>query len=143
MNLKFKKFLTSYVINESSQYPENKGTISGKTKLQDIYNFLQSERQSPTNKKWPSYIEEAIKHNKQLESKYEEKKAAPSKVKSKNLGRPKGQQNKNVNKFYNIKNMKKEFRTSAKSYKLNNKQELVYIRTYQEKDKLTKKAKNK
>ena len=35
--------------------------------------------------------------------------------------------------------MKKEFRTSAKSYKLNNKQELVYIRTYQEKDKLTKK----
>lgn len=37
--------------------------------------------------------------------------------------------------------MKKEFRTSAKSYKLNNKQELVYIRTYQEKDKLTKKTK--
>ena len=37
--------------------------------------------------------------------------------------------------------MKKEFRTSAKSYKLNNKQELVYIRTYKEKDKLTKKYK--
>ena len=35
--------------------------------------------------------------------------------------------------------MKKEFRTSTKSYKLNNKQELLYIRTYQEKDKLTKK----
>ena len=34
--------------------------------------------------------------------------------------------------------MKKVFRISAKSYKLNNKQELVYIRTYQEKDKLTK-----
>ena len=28
---------------------------------------------------------------------------------------------------------------SAKSYKLNNKQELVYIKTYQDKDKLTKK----
>ena len=28
---------------------------------------------------------------------------------------------------------------SAKPYKLNNKQELVYIKTYQEKDKLTKK----
>ena len=64
MNIKFKKFLTSYVINESSQYPEIKGTICGKTKLQDIYKFLQSERQSPTNKKWPSYIE--IKKKKQL-----------------------------------------------------------------------------
>ena len=35
--------------------------------------------------------------------------------------------------------MKKDFRTSAKSYKLNNKGELVYIRSYKEKDKLTKK----
>ena len=35
--------------------------------------------------------------------------------------------------------MKKDFRTSAKSYKLNNKEELVYIRSFKEKDKLTKK----
>ncbi len=74
MNVKFKKFLTTYVINESLPYPEIKGTICGETKLQDIYNFLQSEIQSPNNKKWPSYIEEAIKHNKQLESKENEKK---------------------------------------------------------------------
>ena len=78
-----------------------------------------------------------------MESKNKEKKTDQSKVKSKNLGRPKGQQDKKVNKFYNIKNMKKEFRTSAKSYKLNNKQELVYIRTYQEKDKLKKNNKKK
>ena len=58
-----------------------------------------------------------------------ENKAVQSKVKSKNLGRPKGQQDIKVKKLYNIKNMKKEFRTSAKSYKLNKKQELVYIRT--------------
>ena len=38
------------------------------TKLQDIYNFLQSEIQSPNNKKQPSYIKEAIQHNKQIES---------------------------------------------------------------------------
>ena len=94
--------------------------------------------QSPNNKIWPSYIEEAIKHNKHLESKNKEKKVEQSKIKSKNLGRPKGQQDKSEKNLYNIKNMKKEFRTSAKAYKLNNKQELVYIRTYQEKDKLTK-----
>ena len=67
MNVKFKKFLTTYVINKSSLYPEIKGAIGGKTKLQDIYNFLQSEIQSTNNKKWPIYIEEAIKHNLQLE----------------------------------------------------------------------------
>ena len=138
MNVKFKKFLTSYVINESSIYPEIKGTICGKTKLQDIYNFLQSEIKSPNKKKWPNYIEEAINHNKQLESKNKEKKADQSNIKSKNLGRPKGQQDNSEKNLYNVKNMKKVFRTSAKSYKLNNKQELVYIRTYQEKDKLTK-----
>ena len=51
MNVKFKKFLRTYVINESSIYPEIKGIIRGKTKLQDIYNFLQSEIQSPNNKR--------------------------------------------------------------------------------------------
>ena len=50
MNEKFKKFLTCYVINESSIYPEIKGTICGKTKLQDIYNFLKSGIQSPKKK---------------------------------------------------------------------------------------------
>ena len=94
MNVKFKKFLTTYVINESSPYPEIKGTICGETKLQDIYNFLQSERQSPTNKKWPSYIEEVIKHNKQLESKENEKKTDKSKEKSNKLGRLKGKSEK-------------------------------------------------
>ena len=139
MNIKFKKFLTTYVNNEKSIYPEIKGTKSGETKLQDIYNYLQSEIQSPNNKKWPSYIEDAIKHNKNLESKEKGKYTYSSQDKSKNLGRPKGNAEKIEKNIYNIKNMKKGFRTSAKSYKLNNKGELLYIRSYKEKDKLTKK----
>ena len=39
MIVKFKKFLRNYVINESSIYLEIKGTICGKNKLQEIYNF--------------------------------------------------------------------------------------------------------
>ena len=50
-----------------------------------------------------------------MESKNKEKKADLSKVKYKNLGRPKGQQDKKVKQLYNIKNMKKEFMTSTKS----------------------------
>ena len=55
-----------------------------------------------------------------MESKNKEKKADQSKIKSKNLGRPKGQQDKKEKNLYNVKNMKKVFRTSTKSYKLNN-----------------------
>ena len=35
--------------------------------------------------------------------------------------------------------MKKEFRMSAKSYKLTEKGDLIYLRNFKEKDKLTKK----
>ncbi len=59
------------------------------------------------------------------------------------MGRPKGKSEKKEKKLYNFKNMKKNFRTSAKSYKLNNKGDLVYIRSYKEIDKLTKKIKQR
>ena len=64
INIKFKEFLTNYVRNEFSIYPDIKVTKCGETKLQDIYNFLHSEILTTNNKKWPKYIEEAIAHNK-------------------------------------------------------------------------------
>ena len=85
-----------------------------------IFIIFYNQKLKARVKKWPSYIEKAINHNKQMESKNKEKKADQSKIKSKNLGRPKGQQDKKEKNLYNVKNMKKVFRTSTKSYKLNN-----------------------
>ena len=59
------------------------------------------------------------------------------------LKSPNVKSEKEETKLYNIKNMKKNFRTSAKAYKLNNKGELMYIRTFKEKDKITKTIKQK
>ena len=137
MNIKFKEFLTNYVRNEFSIYPEIKGTKCGETKLQDIYNFLHSEILTPNNKKWPKYIEEAIAHNKQLQS--QDNNLIDSNENDIKLRRSDDNKELITNKLYYIKNMKKEFRMSAKSYKLTEKGDLIYLRNFKEKDKLTKK----
>ena len=137
MNIKFKEFLTNYVLNEFSIYSEIKGRKYGETKLQDIYNFLHSEIQTPNNKKWPKYIEEAIAYNKQVQS--QGNNLIDSKDNDIKSGRVKGNEELNTKKLYNIKNMKKEFRISSKSYKLTENGDLIYLRNFNEKDKLTKK----
>ena len=65
-NKNYKDYLTSYVKNKYSNYPELKGTKFGETKLEDIKNFLISELNDSKKKKWPKYIEEAIEHNKNI-----------------------------------------------------------------------------
>ena len=137
MNIKFKEFLTNYVRNEFSIYPEIKGTKCGETKLQEIYNFLHSEILTSNNKKWTKYIEEAIAYNKQVQS--QDNNLIDSKDNDIKSGSLNGNEELNTKKLYNIKNMKKEFRISAKSYKLTENGDLIYLRNFNEKDKLTKK----
>ena len=54
MNIKSKEYLTTFVKNDYSIYPSLKDTKYGETKLQDIYNYLESEEKNPNKKKWPS-----------------------------------------------------------------------------------------
>ena len=58
--------MKNYVKNELSIYPEIKETKDGKTKLQSIFDFLLSEKNNSGEKKWPKYIEDSIKHNKDI-----------------------------------------------------------------------------
>ena len=47
---KQKEFLTNYIKNDNSIYPEIKCIKSEKTKLQDIYNYLNSKLKNPNKK---------------------------------------------------------------------------------------------
>jgi len=119
LNIQFKNYLSNYVKNDSSDFPVIKGVKNGETRLQDIYNYLESEIINPYNKKWPQYIEEVIKElerEKKNKVSYEEIKKKTNK----------------------IKNLKKNFRNSAKHYILSQKKELLYKRklnTTKEKEK--------
>ena len=121
MNIKFKEYLTLYVKNDYSLYPSLKGSKYGETKLQDIYNYLESEEKNPNKKKGPVYIEEAIETNKKEKEKYRN-------AHKKNIDADLIKKiNKNTN---NIKNMKKEFRKTAKQYLITEKKDLYYKRVY-------------
>ena len=51
LNKQFENYLKYYAKNEFSDFPIIKGVTNGETRLQDIYNFLESEIINPFNKK--------------------------------------------------------------------------------------------
>ena len=65
-NIFFIEYLTNYVKNDISVYPEIKGTKNGKQKLQDIYNYLLSLKNKDKERPWPEYIRNAIKNNEKI-----------------------------------------------------------------------------
>ena len=127
-NKNHNEYLTSYVNNKYSNYPELKGTKFGETKLEDIKNFLISELNNSKKKKWPKYIEEAIEHNINIKKNNTHVKPANTEVlkNRKNKGRSDKQVNYGHNEIINIKNMKCQFKKSVKHYKLSEDNNLLY-----------------
>ena len=72
MDIKFKEFISSYLKNESSEYPKLNGMKEGETKLENIYNNLLSSKKNNNKKKWSHYIENTINRNKNTKEKNKE-----------------------------------------------------------------------
>ena len=127
--LKYKEFLSTYVKNNKSIYPAINGTKSGETKLEDIYKYLLSEKNSEKGEReWPDYIKKAIEHNKNIKN----KKIKPIKLDKETLmaRKKKGRSNKAIiyekNEIINIKNRKNQFRRTAKKFILSEDNKLLY-----------------
>ena len=141
LNNKYKNYLLNYIENDSSIYPPIKGTKYGKTKLEDILNYLISDKNKLKKKNWPKYIDEAENHNKKILQKCNDIKIVDKNTKI--IRMKKGRSEEHIkyeeNEIINIKNLKKEFRKASKHYTLSSNNELLYIRYITKKDPITKK----
>jgi len=68
-------------------YPSIKGSKYGKTKLEDIFIYLISDKNKLKKKKWPKYIEEAELHNKKILENNIENKIIDRNIKNKRMKR--------------------------------------------------------
>ena len=128
---KYEKELSNFVENKVSIYPKLNGCISGNTRLEDIYNFLKSNQnynnsKNNQSKHWPKYINEAIEHNKNLAEKNRsnnqdtDEKETKIMYSSKLKGRGAVSNEKEDDKYFNIKYMKSFFKRSCKNYYIKN-----------------------
>ena len=89
--------------------------------------MLSEKNNNIKGKKWPDYIEKAIKHNKKIK----ENKIFPIKVSKETLNErmKRGSESikDNESELINIKNLKIAFRKSTSNYKLSKDNKLLYV----------------